>query len=147
MGGVLGDLVTPFSSHSALSPPSLALDIPSNDHFEAGCQVVLNSVGGSSARAECRAFVWRADIEDDVPGARSSPSASESSSPTQQYKIQQEPRLLRWDGDGALPPEKTESYSDVKAALTDCGCAAGGVGGQRTGTTRVCANCTACVRA
>ena len=55
----------------------------------------------------------------------------------EQYKIQQEPRVLRRDGDGAQP-EKTESYSDVKAALTDCGCAAGGVGGQRTGTTRVC---------
>ena len=64
----------------------------------------------------------------------------------EQYKIQQEPRVLRRDGDGAQP-EKTESYSDVKAALTDCGCAAGGVGGQRTGTTRVCANCTTCVRA
>ena len=34
----------------------------------------------------------------------------------EQYKIQQEPRVLRRDGDGALP-EKTESYSDVKAAL------------------------------
>ena len=62
----------------------------------------------------------------------------------EQYKIQQEPRVLRRDG---AQPDKTESYSDVKAALTDCGCAAGGVGGQRTGTTRVCANCTTCVRA
>ena len=34
--------------------------------------------------------------------------------------------MLRRDGDGAQP-EKTESYSDVKAARTDCGCAAGGV--------------------
>ena len=62
----------------------------------------------------------------------------------EQYKIQQEPRVLRRDG---AQPKKTESYSDMKAALTDCGCAAGGVGGQRKGTTRVCANCTTCVRA
>ena len=51
--------------------------------------------------------------------------------------------MLRRDG---AQPEKTESYSNVKAALTDCGCAAGGVGGQWTGTTRECANCTTCVR-
>ena len=44
-------------------------------------------------------------------------------------------------------PRRHWAWSDVKAARTDCGCAAGGVGGQRAGTTRVCANCTTCVRA
>ena len=40
--------------------------------------------------------------------------------------------MLRRDG---AQPDKTESYSDVKAARTDCGCAAGGVG-RRSSTDR-----------
>ena len=120
-----------MSQHTVLLPPSTFLfGSAARKAFRSvlGFECFLLHLGSSALRGSQSPVVAPYPCESRVsigvaPGVATVLSPQTSG---EQYKIQQEPRVLRRDG---AQPDKTESYSDVKAALTDCGCAAGGVAG------------------